>query len=129
MKYWEGIGRRKETVARVRIYKKGADDKNLVNGQAISKFFSKQEMSDILSPLKVVDQLDNFYFTVVVKGGGKTGWREAIRLGLARALVEFDNEFKSPLRKASLLTRDPRVVERKKVGLKKARKAPRFSKR
>lgn len=127
--YWEGIGRRKESVARVRIYKKEEDSKNLINNNSVNKYFSEDDMEYILKPLFVTDSFEEFYFTVKVSGGGTTGWKDAIRLGLARALVKYNPELRPTLRKNGLLTRDPRVVERKKVGLKKARKAPRFSKR
>ena len=134
-KYWEGVGRRKETVARVRIYKLGKTDDSanngvkLVNDRPITDFFSELEVKYIERPLGVTELAKTFYYTVKVKGGGKTGWKDAIRLGLSRALLKYDPELKPILRKFGLVTRDPRVVERKKVGLKKARKAPRFSKR
>ena len=128
-KYWEGIGRRKEAVARVRIYKKQENSQNLINNKPVNKYFSTSDMKYILKPLYVTELMDDFYFTIKVSGGGFTGWKDAIRLGLARALVKYDESLKSVLRRNGLLTRDPRVVERKKVGLKKARKAPRFSKR
>ena len=127
-KYWEGIGRRKTTTARVRIYE-DTSIKNSVNDRPFEFFFDKLTLDYIFEPLKVVEKKGKFSVTVKIRGGGKTGWKDAIRLGIARALVKYNPELKPPLRKAGMLTRDPRAVERKKVGLKKARKAPRFSKR
>jgi len=128
MKYWEGIGRRKSTTCRVRIYKDNFDPK--INDKQVGAFFKNQEDIDYIeSPLKVANKLGSFTYTVKIQGGGMTGWKDAIRLGMARALVKVDETLKPDLRAAGLLTRDPRVVERKKPGLKKARKAPRFSKR
>ena len=133
VRYWEGIGRRKTSTARVRIYEIKDDNKPryivIVNDKDIREFFDKLTVDYILDPLRKVGVFGKFRITVKVKGGGRTGWKDAIRLGLSRALVKYDESFKPPLRKAGYLTRDPRAVERKKVGLKKARKAPRFSKR
>ncbi len=126
-KYWEAVGRRKTTTARVRIYE-DKEAKNVVNGKPIDFYFSKIQVKSILKPFNVVEKT-GFRITVQAKGGGITGWKDAIRLGIARALVKYNPDLKPALRKAGLLTRDPRAVERKKVGLKKARKAPRFSKR
>ena len=128
IKYWEGIGRRKTTTARVRIYQ-SKDIKSIVNDKPLSHFFSADDVKYMTAPFSTVDQKGKFVYTIKIKGGGKTGWKDAIRLGFARALVKFDENFKSQLRKAGFLTRDARAVERKKAGLKKARKAPRFSKR
>ncbi len=128
-KYWEGVGRRKSTTARVRIYKATDKGSKLVNDKPIDSYFSNLEIDYIEYPLHVVGMNNDFVYSVKVRGGGTTGWKDAIRLGLARALIKFNPDYKSILRKNGLVTRDPRVVERKKVGLKKARKAPRFSKR
>ncbi len=129
VKYWEGIGRRKTATVRVRIYE-DSKIKNSINGKPVNAFFSELEIEYITKPFRVLDLKDKrFSFTVKANGGGKTGWKDAIRLGIARALIKYNPEFKPALRKAGFVTRDPRAVERKKVGLKKARKAPRFSKR
>ena len=129
VKYWEGIGRRKTTTARVRIY----EDKNvksMINDKPIEHYFNNEfDLSYILKPFAVTETKGKFTYTIKITGGGITGWKDAIRLGIARALVKYNESFKPVLRKAGLLTRDPRAVERKKPGLKKARKAPRFSKR
>ena len=130
-RYVEGIGRRKETSARVRIYelRKGESEFFLINGKDVGDFFDEWEVEYILKPLIVVGKKGMFGITVLVSGGGMTGWKDAIRLGLARALVKYDLKLKPILRQEGLVTRDARVVERKKAGLKKARKAPRWRKR
>jgi small subunit ribosomal protein S9 len=128
-KYYYGRGRRKEASARVRVYlAKGA---STVNGKPFDEYFKDNEtiINEILQPLKLTGNFEKSHFTVVVEGGGISGQAEAIRLGLSRAIVEYDENAKSTLRKAGLLTRDPREKERKKYGLKRARKAPQFSKR
>ena len=130
-KYIEGVGRRKETTARVRIYQLNKDEKPffIINNKDASKYFDEFDLQYILYPFHVVNLQGKFGISVWIKGGGMTGWKDAIRLGLARALVKHDQNLKPALRKEGLLTRDARVVERKKVGLKKARKAPRWRKR
>jgi len=130
-KYVEGIGRRKESSARVRLYKakKGEDTMIFVNNRDAKDFFSDSELEYITLPLNVTESLAKWHISVQVKGGGHTGWKDAIRLGIARALVTEDEKHRPTLRKNGFLTRDPRAVERKKAGLKKARKAPRWSKR
>jgi len=127
-KYWEGVGRRKESVARVRIYDAKEFSKFLINGQAPEKFFDAFEWEEITKLFQVAKD-KSFGMTIIVKGGGRTGWKDAIKLGLARALVKYDPEYRAWLKAHGYLRRDPRAVERKKAGLKKARKAPRFSKR
>ncbi|MCC7304571.1 30S ribosomal protein S9 [bacterium] len=129
LKYYEGIGRRKEAVARVRIT---VDDGKtfVINGKTLEQVFpSALAQEHIMKPLVVAGMNGKFSVSVKANGGGMTGWADAISLGLSRALVEFEAKLKSGLRKEGLMTRDPRAVERKKAGLKKARKAPRFSKR
>lgn len=129
VKYFEGIGRRKESVARVRIMQDDAKT-FVVNGKTLEQVFpSALAQERIMKPFVVSGMQGKFSVSVKAQGGGMTGWADAISLGLARALVEFDAKMKSDLRKEGLMTRDPRQVERKKAGLKKARKAPRFSKR
>jgi len=129
VKYFEGIGRRKRSTARVRIY---AEDKtSTVNGKPVEDFFGgKDNVSAIINrPLIVTGLEEKFHFTAKVSGGGITGQLEAVRLGLARAIYEMDSELKPVLRKEHLVTRDPREVERKKYHHVKARKKPQFSKR
>lgn len=128
-KYFEGIGRRKRSTARVRIY--AGDKTSTVNGKTIEEFFGGKENVDsvVRRPLIVVGLEKKYYFTAKVSGGGITGQLEAVRLGLARALYSMDENLKSPLRKEHLVTRDPREVERKKYDHVKARKKPQFSKR
>lgn len=129
VKYFEGIGRRKEAIARVRITQD--DEKTFViNGKTLEQVFpSALAQEKVMKPLIVAGLNGKFSVSVKAEGGGMTGWADAISLGLARAIVEFEAGLKSGLRKEGLMTRDPRAVERKKAGLKKARKAPRFSKR
>ncbi|HHX63731.1 MAG TPA: 30S ribosomal protein S9 [Chloroflexi bacterium] len=126
--YYAGTGRRKTSVARVRLYPGG--DAFVVNGKPATEFFSReQDMVDALEPLRVTEKENNFMISVVVKGGGVSGQAGAIRHGIARALLEVDPELRGRLREAGLLTRDPRAKERKKAGLKRARKAPQYTKR
>jgi small subunit ribosomal protein S9 len=128
-KYIEAVGRRKEAVARVRLFK----DKPgfIINEKTMEQYFPlERHRQKILSPLKLTDLENNFLISVKTKGGGLLGQAEAIRLGISRCLVKIDEKkFKSILRKKGFLTRDSRVVERKKYGLKKARKAAQWSKR
>jgi len=136
-KYYEAVGRRKESVARVRLYtKKAADvvieDKALitVNGKDYRDYFTDANLWEVVeSPLKKLKSLNRFKATVIVRGGGKSGQAGAIKHGIARALVLFDQNFRKKLKKSGYLTRDPRAKERRKYGLKKARKAPRWAKR
>ncbi len=127
--YYEGIGRRKAASARVRIYP-GGDGSIIINDKPGEDYLPRFGDMDIaLSPLKIVEQVGKFNISVKVSGGGITGQAEAIRLGLARALLEWDEEARPQLRRAGFLTRDARVKERKKPGLKRARKAPTYTKR
>ncbi len=128
-KYIQAIGRRKTSVAQVRLYEKGKGDIKINDLKAID-FFKKEDNLDILlQPLKLVSKLKDFDISVVVKGGGVFGQIDAVRHGIARALIVDDPELKSILKTAGYVTRDPRKKERKKPGLKKARKAPQWSKR
>jgi small subunit ribosomal protein S9 len=127
--YFEGIGRRKTSTARVRIYPGGTGNA-LVNNKPMADYFPRQGDSYRLAlPLEVAGMQGKFDVTVVVKGGGVTGQTDAVTLGLARALVAYEPELRSALRTAGLLTRDAREKERKKPGLKRARKAPTYTKR
>jgi len=127
--YYYGRGRRKESTARVRLFTGKGESK--VNDKNLNDYFKKNELmtAKVQEPLKLTGNLDKVYFEVMVEGGGTTGQADAIALGLSRALVVYDENTKLTLRKAGLLTRDQREKERKKFGLKRARKAPQFSKR
>lgn len=130
MKYIEGIGRRKRAVARVRITpdKKGTFVIN--ETKDVATYFPGAELQKIVNEaLKTVGKEKEFSVSVLVRGGGIRAQAEAIRLGIARALVEYDKELREGLKKEGFLMRDARVKERKKFGLKKARKAPQWSKR
>jgi small subunit ribosomal protein S9 len=123
-----GTGRRKSSTARV--FMRSGSGKIVVNGRPVDEFFGRETSRMIVRQPLVVSQMgDKFDFTVTVAGGGITGQAGAIRLGIARALVEYNESLKPDLRKAGLMTRDAREVERKKVGLHKARRATQFSKR
>ena len=127
-RYYEAVGRRKSATARVRIFTKG--DGIVVNDKDCKEYFALEELDELVqAPLKKMKSLDRFKVTVKVKGGGVRGQAEAVRHALSRALVVFNADFKKRLKRAGFLKRDPRVKERKKYGLKKARKAPRWSKR
>jgi len=122
------IGRRKTSVAR--IYLSKGNDKVTVNGKDFKDYFPTTSLQyKIIQPFKLTDNLGKFDLSVNVYGGGITGQVEAIRLAISRALSEMSDENKSALKKEGLLTRDPRMVERKKFGQKKARKKFQFSKR
>ena len=127
--YYEAIGRRKESTARVRLM--DGSGTFTVNDKEAPVYFPRiGDLQDILRAFNAVGQDANKYdITVKVNGGGVTGQTEAVRLGVARALVLLNGEWTSALRKQGLLTRNPRVKERKKPGLKKARKAPTYTKR
>ena len=123
-----GTGRRKSSAARV-FLRKGSGA-IVVNGKPLDTFFGRETARMIVrQPLQLVEATEKFDVLVSVAGGGTTGQAGAIRLGIARALVEYDENLKSPLRKAGFMTRDAREVERKKVGLRKARRATQYSKR
>jgi len=129
VQYYEGIGRRKESTARVRLTT--GSGKYTVNEKDFAAFFTRSgDLEDILRPFDAVGQEANKYdVSVLVNGGGTTGQTESVRLGIARALQIINADWTSALRKKGLLTRDARVKERKKPGLKKARKAPTYTKR
>lgn len=127
--YLYAIGRRKEAIAAVKLYKNGKG-KITVNGKLYSVYFPIEELEQIVSgPLKSVGQADKVDIEATARGGGKRGQAEAVRLGISRALVQLNINFKKNLRKAGFLTRDSRVKERKKPGLKRARRAPQWQKR
>ncbi len=123
-----GTGRRKSSTARV--FMKAGNGAITINKRDISVYFSRPTARMVVrQPLELVEMLEKFDFNITVVGGGISGQAGAIRHGITRALMEFDETFRSDLRKAGFVTRDARKVERKKVGLHKARKKPQFSKR
>lgn len=129
VQYFEGVGRRKEATARVRLM--NGNGRFVVNEKLAEEYFTRLgDIESILAPLYAAGQ-DRAYvdITVMVKGGGVTGQTDAVQLGLARALVKMNGEFGPMMRKGGFLTRDARVKERKKPGLKRARKAPTYTKR
>ena len=127
LQYW-GTGRRKKAVARVRLVP--GSGSVVVNKRTLDEYFGLDTMKYIVNqPLNLVNAADKFDVYVNVCGGGYTGQAGAIRHGIARALIEADAGYKAELKKAGFLTRDPRMKERKKYGLKKARRAPQVSKR
>ena len=129
VQYYEGIGRRKESTARVRIM--AGSGRFIVNEKTVDAYFNRYgDVKDIMEPLETAgENLSAIDITVVVKGGGVTGQTESVRLGLARALVKMNPAYQPSMRKAGFLTRDARIKERKKPGLKRARKAPTYTKR
>lgn len=128
-KYFEAVGRRKTSIARVRITTKG-DKSIVVNDKKYIEYFPVKELQrKIESPLERMHSSDKFSITVKVKGGGVNSQSEAVRHGISRALVKFNPDFRKRLKRSGFLTRDPRERERKKFGLKRARRAPQWSKR
>jgi small subunit ribosomal protein S9 len=126
--YFYGTGRRKSAVARVRLYP--GTGVVIINGKPVEELFTRPlHRSAIVQPLVVTETQDRYNAQVKVAGGGISGWTGAIAHGIARALVASDENLKVVLRRNGLLTRDPRVKERKKYGLKRARKAPQYTKR
>jgi small subunit ribosomal protein S9 len=127
--YWQGVGRRKTAVAVVKIFKeKGGTF--LINEKPLEKYFPLFELQKTAkAPLELLKLENKFKVLALAKGGGLVAQSEAIRLGLARALVAFKEEFRKKLKKAGFLRRDPRAKERKKPGLKRARRAPQWQKR
>ena len=128
-RYFEAIGRRKTAVARVRLFTRG-DKQFLVNNKEYQNYFPlKEDQETSTASMRKMKCLDKFKVTVIVRGGGRSAQAEAVRHGTARVLVDFNANFKKRLRKVGYLTRDPRMRERKKFGLKKARRAPQWAKR
>jgi small subunit ribosomal protein S9 len=127
--YYYGTGRRKTAVARVRLYPNG-DGTMTVNGRDAAAYFGQQRLVvQAQAPLRLLELMGSFNAIIKVAGGGVSGQAGAVRHGVARALLRSDEELKPALRRAGFLTRDPRVKERKKYGLKRARKAPQYTKR
>lgn len=127
-KYIKAIGRRKQAVAKVRLYE-GGKGIIMVNGLRASKYFAGEGANVISQPLKATGHARDFNFSVLAQGGGKLGQVGAVRLGISRAILAYDPNTKEALKVNGFLTRDPRQVERKKPGLRKARKSPQWSKR
>lgn len=136
-KYFESLGGRKESQARIRLYTKKATDVVseeralvTVNNKDYREYFNDATLWNIVeAPLRKLKSMNRFKVSAIVKGGGKSGQADAVKHGIAQALVLFDQNFRKKLKKAGYLTRDPRAKERRKYGLKKARKAPRWAKR
>jgi small subunit ribosomal protein S9 len=127
-KYFYGTGRRKTSVARVRLYPGSGEI--LINGKGYLEVFPRgAHQAAVLAPLKAAGSAERFNVQAKVEGGGITGWAGAVSHGIARALTKTDESLKPALRRQNLLTRDSRMKERKKVGLKRARKAPQYTKR
>jgi small subunit ribosomal protein S9 len=128
VRYYEAVGRRKRAVARVRLYP--GEGEVVINGKALQEYFSRhQDWRDAMAPLELTNSKGQFNLSVLVNGGGITGQAQAVRHGVSRALLRADPSLKAALRRAGYLTRDPREKERKKPGLKRARKAPQYTKR
>ena len=128
-RYYEGIGRRKRASARVRLFP-GGNGNLFINHKAGADFLPREgDVERLLRPLHEIGAASQFDITVLVQGGGISGQRDAISLGIARALLKLNPDYKAMLKGKQLLTRDARVKERKKPGLKRARKAPTYTKR
>ncbi len=128
IRYYQGTGRRKSATARVRLYP--GSGTIVVNDKPVEEYFSRpRDILHLLEPLAVTDTRNKFDVTVKVRGGGIFGQAGAVRHGIARALLAADPNLRPALRKGGFLTRDPRAKERKKPGLKRARKAPQYTKR
>ena len=128
-KYFYGTGRRKSSVARVRVYENGTGS-IIINGRDIDEYFGLETLKLVVrQPLTILGLEGKFDVECTVAGGGVSGQAGAIRHGIARALLQVDDSYRAGLKSAGFLTRDPRMKERKKYGLKAARRAPQFSKR
>jgi small subunit ribosomal protein S9 len=129
VQYWEGVGRRKAATARARLYV-GGSGKVLVNDKELQVYFGRtNDVANVYSPLVMTGANSRYNVSIHVEGGGVTGQAEAVRLAIARALLKIDENHRATLKQAGFLTRDPREKERKKPGLKRARKAPTYTKR
>ena len=128
--YYEAVGRRKSATARVRLYPAGETPEIVVNGKTVTDYFPRlADQQSLTEPLRLTETEGQFNVSVIVKGGGITGQAGAVRLGIARALTKVDETLRAPLKKGGFMARDPRAKERKKPGLKRARKAPQYTKR
>lgn len=129
MEYYEAVGRRKAATARVRLFPEG-DGSIVINDRPLEEYFVRDvDVVHLTEPLRATATENRFNVSVLVRGGGVNGQAGAVRLGIARALLKLDPDLRSTLRKGGFLTRDARVKERKKPGLKRARKAPQYTKR
>ena len=129
MEYYEAVGRRKAATARVRLFPEG-DGSIVVNDRPLEEYFVREaDVVHLTEPLRATATENRFNISVLVEGGGVSGQAGAVRLGIARALLKVEPDLRSLLRKGGFLTRDARVKERKKPGLKRARKAPQYTKR
>ncbi len=128
MEVYNAVGRRKNSIARVRMMP--GSGKIVVNGKELLDYFKRETLlMDIMQPLEVTDNEKTFDFVIRTSGGGLSGQAGAVRLGISRSLIRYSEDYRSPLKKAGFLTRDPRETERKKYGRPKARKRFQFSKR
>ncbi len=128
MEQYISVGRRKQSVARVRMAP--GNGKVIVNKRELLDYFKRETLlMDIMQPLQITENVENFDFSIRVNGGGLSGQAGAVRLGIARALIQYSEDYRTSLKRAGFLTRDPRETERKKYGLAKARKRFQFSKR
>lgn len=128
VRYYEAVGRRKRATARVRLYP--GDGEVVINDKSLNEYFGRsQDLQDVIAPLRMTNTEGQFNLSILVNGGGITGQAQAIRHGVARALLVADPNLRLTLRRAGFLTRDSREKERKKPGLKRARKAPQYTKR
>ncbi|MDQ4077339.1 MAG: 30S ribosomal protein S9 [Chloroflexota bacterium] len=128
-RYFYAVGRRKSASAQVRLYPEGTG-RIIVNDKPVDEYFSRdQDLVTIARPLQTTGHEDTFDITVLVRGGGVTGQADAVAHGISRALLKYDEDLRPTLRRGGFLTRDARVKERKKPGLKRARKAPQYTKR
>lgn len=130
-RYFYAVGKRKTSIAQVKVYQNNKNaEEIIINNKKLEEYFTISRLTDLVrSPLPVAGRDIKFQISAKVYGGGTSSQAEAIRLGISRALVKFDEELKKPLRDRGFLTRDARKVERKKPGLKKARRAPQWAKR
>jgi small subunit ribosomal protein S9 len=128
-RYYQGTGRRKTAIARVRLFP--GNGEFVVNGKNITEYFGQRDLfeREVVRPLELTGNAASFNVLVKVRGGGVAGQVGAVRHGIARALLDLNAELRPTLKKAGLLTRDPRMKERKKAGLKRARKRPQYTKR
>jgi len=126
--YFYANGKRKTSVARVRLYENGKGE-IVVNNQPVDEYFFGELIASIKAPLKMANALKLFDVTALIEGGGVSSQADALRHGISKALLEYDPELRSQLKKAGFLTRDSRTKERKKYGLKRARRAPQWAKR
>jgi len=126
--YFFGVGKRKTAIARVRLYAGGSGEAK-VNGRKFAEYFTGTEMENAMAPLVLTEKKGEFDVEALVSGGGRTAQSDAVRLGISRALLLDDPELRPTLKHEGFLRRDARIKERKKPGLKRARRAPQFSKR